>query len=155
MFEISRANREILHRHAAQEYPCECCGVIIGREGGNPAEDRVRGLTNIQDQLHQEDPETYPRDARTAYQLDPQELYRLLRETQENGLEVKAIYHSHPENPVYFSQEDEEKALIWGEPPCRYYLIMSVYNGEVKEEGVFRWEPSSRSFVREEVRQVP
>ena len=144
---------EILHQHAAQEYPHECCGVIIGGKSGGPAEDRVRELTNIQNRLHREDPRAHPRDARTAYQIDPEEFYKIIKETEADELEIKAVYHSHPENPVYFSQEDEEKALIWGDPPCNYYLIMSIYDGVVKEEGVFRWEHSSRIFLREEVEQ--
>jgi proteasome lid subunit RPN8/RPN11 len=155
MLVIAQANREILHEHAAREFPYECCGVIIGRKEGKPEEDQVRPLTNIQSRLHREDPQAHPRDARIAYQIAPEEFYAVLKEAEQEELEVKAIYHSHPQNPVCFSAEDEEKALVWGEPPCGYYLVMSIYDGEVKEEGAFRWEPSSRTFVREEVRIKP
>jgi len=151
MFVISEAAREIIHQHAVQEYPFECCGVIVGKEGESPSGERVHRLTNIQNRLHEEDPENNPRDARTAYQMDPEEFYTVLKGAETEALVVKAIYHSHPENPVYFSREDEEKALIWGEPLCNHYIIISVYAGVVKEEGAFRWEPSSRTFVREEI----
>lgn len=154
MFPISRANREILHQHAGEEYPDECCGVIMGKKGGTPASDQVRKLANIQNRLHRQDPKTHPRDASIAYHIDPEEFYKVLKEAGAEDLEIKAIYHSHPENPVYFSDEDREKALIWGEPPCDYYLIMSIYGRAVKEEAVFHWKPSERTFLREEIKEA-
>ena len=155
MFAISRANREILHGHAIEEYPHECCGVIVGPRKSNPAEDEVKKLTNTQNRLHREDPEAYPRDARTAYLVAPEEFYSVKKGIEKSDFIVKAIYHSHPEHEVYFSPEDEEKALILGDPTYDNYFIMSVFREGIKEEAVFRWEPSSRLFIREEVEQIP
>ena len=114
--------------HALETYPEECCGVILGGDGG----EEVHRLENIQNRLHATDPETFPRDARTAYTLDPRELETVLEQAERRGLAFKALYHSHPDHDAYFSAEDKACATPFGEPtyPDTAQIVISVMGGE-------------------------
>lgn len=146
-YPFSQDKLEEIHRQALAEYPDECCGIIVGKEE-NDSEDILFPCTNIQNKLHAMDPETYTRDARTAYNMDPRELMKILRETEKKGLRIKIFYHSHPEHDAYFSEEDKRMALFDDEPvyPGAGYLVVSVYNKTIKRNALYFWSPASRSF---------
>jgi len=135
--------------HALREYPFECCGIVIGQPD-NPDHDLIFPCTNIQNQLHEKDPETYTRDARTAYFIDPRELMGIMKHAQEQQLAIKLFYHSHPEHDAYFSEEDKRMALFDNEPtyPDARYLVISVYNKEIRDQALFEWHPETRSFEK-------
>ncbi|MFQ5482035.1 MAG: Mov34/MPN/PAD-1 family protein [Nitrospinaceae bacterium] len=138
-----------MQAHAVEEYPHECCGIVVGPAQG-AAEDRLFKCTNIQDRLHEEDPVLHPRDARTAFRIDDKELFRIHREAQDQGLVFKLFYHSHPDHGAYFSEEDKAMALFGGEPsyPEARYLVISVYNGAVKNQALFEWNADQAAFDR-------
>ena len=87
---------------------------------------------NIQNELHAKDPQRYPRDARTAYYIDPKDLLRI-GELEREGFDVAVIYHSHIDAGAYFSETDRRKALVGGEPayPAATYVVISVVAGQV------------------------
>ena len=135
--------------HALAEYPDECCGIVIGKPD-HPENDQVFRCTNIQNQLHEQDPKTYVRDARTAYTIDPKELMRIMKQLVEQGLVIKLFYHSHPEHDAYFSEEDKRMALFDNEPtyPDARYLVISVYNKKIRDQAFFEWNPETSSFEK-------
>jgi len=135
--------------HALAEYPDECCGIVIGKPD-HPENDRIFRCKNIQNKLHEQDPETYVRDARTAYYIDPRELMRIMKQADEQGLVIKLFYHSHPEHDAYFSDEDKRMALFDNEPtyPDARYLVISVYNREIRDQAFFEWKPETSSFEK-------
>ena len=149
MTHISENNLEEIHRHAQEIYPNECCGIVAGRDGSEEHEVLFR-CTNIQDKLHKMDPKMYPRDARTAYNIDPRELFRILNQIESGGMTLKTFYHSHPDHDAYFSDEDKKMALFDGEPtyPDAKHLVVSVYNNIVKDEAWFGWSTKTRSFEK-------
>jgi proteasome lid subunit RPN8/RPN11 len=113
-----------IYAHALESYPEECCGLIANHNG----ERRVFRCSNAQNRLHAIDPKAYPRDARTAYTLDPEQLLRILRflGSEES---IRLVYHSHPDHDAYFSPEDRRQALVFGsEPglPHAAQLVVSV-----------------------------
>ena len=57
--------------HAEKDYPNEACGIVIGPKG-KPNAIGVFPIPNLQDELHAQDPERFPRRATTAYQMDPE-----------------------------------------------------------------------------------
>lgn len=143
-------NEDILEgarEHALKEYPNECCGIVIGHPD-NTDHDLIFPCTNIQNQLHEKDPSTYTRDAKTAYFIDPRELMGIMKQAQERQLAIKLFYHSHPEHDAYFSEEDKRMALFDNEPtyPDARYLVISVYNRQIKEEAFFEWNLNTRTF---------
>ena len=139
-----------IHRHAVEEYPNECCGIIIGKPD-NGENDILFPCTNIQNQLHEKDPESYPRDAKTAFNIDAAELMKIDKEARDRGLAIKTFYHSHPEHDAYFSKEDEKQALFGDEPwyPDANHLVVSVYNGQIKNQAIFSWDPEKKVFEQQ------
>lgn len=97
-----------MYRHCAAGYPDEACGILLGPTDG--VADRVAPCNNIQNDLHAADPVAHRRDARTAYLIDPKDLFRLTREARDQDAEFKAIFHSHADVGAYFSDEDQRQA---------------------------------------------
>ena len=137
---------EEMARHARETFPEECCGVILATEAG----DLVRRCTNIQNRLHAQDRASHPRDARTAYYIDPVEVQQILNEADRRGWAIKVIYHSHPDHEAYFSAEDRTRALApWGDPLFgeAAYVVVSVVARQVRQMKAFAWDPAARDFV--------
>jgi adenylyltransferase/sulfurtransferase len=134
---------------ALEEYPNECCGVIMVR-GGERSFLRFR---NVQDDLHRRDPERHPRTARTAYHIGKPDLDRMV-EHEEQGFRLAVIYHSHPDAGAYFSETDKRVAMLGRDPseheplyPSVVYVVVSVRAGQVDDMGGFRWDGAARDFV--------
>lgn len=138
--------------HASETYPEECCGVILGGAGA----DEVHQLVNIQNRLHATDPETFPRDARVAYTMDPKELETVLEQAERRGMSFKAVYHSHPDHDAYFSAEDKACAMPFGEPtyPDTAQIVISVMSGSVGRVAVYAWNSNVEDYVETTLKRV-
>ena len=144
---LRREDLQKIYEHAQSEYPEECCGIVIGSKDDSAA-DEVCTCTNIQNKLHQENPKEFPRDARTAYNIDPSQIFKAHKEAREKGLIIKLIYHSHVDAGVYFSNEDRKQAFMGEEQiyPGASYLIVSVIDGKVRGSSAFKWNPVKEDF---------
>jgi len=149
---LSPAAFEAITAHAMESYPEECCGVILSGQW----RDEVRPLVNIQNTLHGRDPETFPRDARTAYTMDHRALDAVLAEADRTGLSIKAFYHSHPDHDAYFSDEDKAFATPFGEPtfPEAAQVVISVMHGSVANVRVYLWNAATEHFVEVAMNKV-
>jgi proteasome lid subunit RPN8/RPN11 len=147
--EVARRTLDEIERHAVESYPRECCGVVVG----DGARERLERIENIQDRLHAEDPLAHPRDSRTAYFMDPQQLYAVLRAAECESFLIRIFYHSHPDHGAYFSEEDSARATAWDEPayPGASYLVISVVGGRVVDRIAVRWDAGRRGFVPEDL----
>ncbi len=146
-----------ISEHARVTYPEECCGIILGDTPNTKNEDEyVRSCKNIQNQRHAEDPKAYPRDARTAYLMAPDDLLKINLESEQKNRPIKAFYHSHPDHPSYFSEKDKADAMLWGEPayPNSAYIVLSVYDGEVRDLKAFAWNHQKSDFTSVAVMNV-
>ncbi len=146
LLRLAKGIVEEMARHACEAFPEECCGLILAGEGG----ETLRRCTNIQNRLHAEDPATHPRDARTAYYIDPLELLQIHNEADRRGWGIKALYHSHPDHEAYFSAEDRAKAVApWGEPwyGDAAYVVVSVSDRQVRRMKAFAWNPAAKDFT--------
>lgn len=152
MIRLTEAAVAAVAAHARGTWPEECCGVVLGGGRG----DRVHRIPNVQNRLHARDPETFPRDARTAYTMDPGALEAVLEQAERSGLSLKAFYHSHPDHDAYFSDEDRACAAPFGEPtyPDAAQVVVSVRNGEVAGMAVYAWSPQAGEFVEVELARV-
>jgi [CysO sulfur-carrier protein]-S-L-cysteine hydrolase len=141
---------DALCRHAQETFPDECCGIILQTATG----EAVRRITNIQNTMHTKDPHTYPRDATTAYVMEPKELLVVLRETDSGTAAIKAFYHSHPNHDAYFSAEDKRQAMFGDEPsyPDAIYLVISLYERNVQAIRAYVWNGEAKDFVETELR---
>ena len=98
--------REAIVEHARSEFPRECCGVIMGPPGELT---ELRKMTNIYEGID-------------FYDVDGVVLLALLKELDERGWELGAIYHSHPVSPARPSARDVEYAGY----PDSAYIICSL-----------------------------
>jgi proteasome lid subunit RPN8/RPN11 len=145
---LTGQEREAIQSQAVEEYPHESCGVIMRRG----AERRLLRCRNAQNELHARDPQRHPRDARTAYYIDPKDLLRI-GDLERDGFDVDVIYHSHIDAGAYFSETDRRQALVGGQPayPAAVYVVTSVMDGRVDAIAAFRWDAGRRDFVSVEL----
>ena len=107
-----------MKRDVSRRFPEEACGLLagLGRE--------VLEVVQITNELH----------SRYRFRMEPGEQIRALQSFEERGLELIAIYHSHPHGPERPSATDVAEAaypeavnLIWsgqgGEWRCQGFLI--------------------------------
>jgi len=131
--------------HAKEDYPTECCGLVLG-SGSRQQAHRFR---NLQDVLHEQDPDTYPRTSREAYAMDRQAMERIVKEAAARGEKVIAFYHSHIDCGAYFSAMDKEVQTVFGEPefPEAMHLVVAVHEGQVREIKGFLWNAEKQDFL--------
>ena len=142
---LSEAAWNEISRHAEDSFPEECCGVVFS----NNKIDQVCRLKNIQNKLHALDPETHPRNATIAYNMDENELQSAILEANKMGFKLKAFYHSHPNHDPYFSTEDRQGATPFGEPtyPKAAQIVVSIYGRVVKQICAFAWSDEKKDFL--------
>jgi proteasome lid subunit RPN8/RPN11 len=149
---ISRYAFEAITAQAEREFPFECCGFIIG----DASTTEVRPISNVQNEKHAADPATFPRDARTAYLMDAREQLAVLNEIDQRRLQLKAVYHSHPDHDAYFSATDRARACSFdpSEPdyPETAYIVISVRGGRFIRAAGFVWDDEKKDFVEAELR---
>lgn len=149
MLTIDEQATAAMRAHAEETFPEECCGALFATPDGQVA----RRMSNIQNRLHAEDPAAHPRDARTAYQMDPRELFEVNRDGDRPGWRIVVFYHSHPSHDAYFSPTDKARAL-WGDPesdpepayPGVAYVVISVYERAVRALKAYAWDERARDF---------
>jgi [CysO sulfur-carrier protein]-S-L-cysteine hydrolase len=101
--------------HAREEAPNECCGMIGGVDGS--AARLYRSINAEASPLR--------------YSIDAADQFRIMREMEQRGEELVAIYHSHTGSAAYPSQTDVNLAAY----PDAVYVIVSLQdssNPEVK-----------------------
>ena len=72
----------------------------------------------------------------SSYLMAPEEQLRVFREIEEEGLELSAIYHSHPHSPAFPSQRDVDYAFY----PGSLILIVSLMDQKFPQIGAFQIE---------------
>ena len=134
-----------ISRHAQDDYPAECCGIVTG----TGLTQRVHRCRNRQDELHARDPQTHPRTSREAYDIDRNEMERIFSEAAAAKEDVIAFYHSHIDCGAYFSQMDKEVQTVFGEPefPDAVHVVIAVFKGQVREIKGFLWDGNKEDFV--------
>ncbi len=148
MLTICQETLDLLAKHAIKHYPDEACGMLIGQKGQDSVSEFIP-CKNIYNEMHERYPDTYPRTAKTAYLIDPEEQQKIFKSAEKTGMEVKALYHSHTDHDAYFSQEDRLIAAPWGEPmyPGISYLVVSIWNGKLKGANHFYWSDEKKDFI--------
>lgn len=139
--------------HSQQEYPNECCGVIVALADGSSRALRMR---NIQDEMHAKDPAAYPRTARTAYAGHPADLHAALEQAEQPGCRLVAFYHSHPDHDSYFSEEDTAQATPFGEPsyPDALQIVVSVRDRRIHQIKAFAWSPAAGAYAEAPIEEA-
>ena len=150
---INSANFDLIVAQAEGDFPYETCGLVIGDD----RIEEVRPILNVQNRKHSEDPASFPRDARTAYLMEPKQHLAVMREIDQRKLTLKIVYHSHPDHEAYFSPTDRAQActLDPAEPdyPDTAYVVISVMAGRFSRAAAFAWDTASKQFVETTLRR--
>ncbi|ADH85573.1 M67 family metallopeptidase [Desulfurivibrio alkaliphilus] len=113
--------------HGRREMPNEACGYLAAKNG----------VVGCHLELTNQDA------APDHFTMDPAEQFAAMRKMREEGLQMAAVYHTHPETPARPSEEDIRLA----HDPAMVYVIVSLLTG-VEPIRAFR-------INRGEVSEVP
>ena len=114
---------ELLKRiieHARQEYPLESCGILAGKDGR---------ITNFYPMVNTE-------KSSSSYLMEPEEQLRVFLEMERGGLELSAIYHSHPHTAAFPSQRELDNAFY----PDSLIFIISLMEKSAPQIAAFEIE---------------
>jgi len=108
---LTRTQLNTIIDHARAHKPEEACGILAGDSDGT-----VRRVYTMQNAEH----------SSTFYMMDSREQFQVFDEIEREGLDLVAIFHSHPHSPAVPSGRDKELAFY----PDSLYLIISLMNDE-------------------------
>ena len=143
---LLRLRRRLLEQigfRAEEQYPYECCGVLLGTAGvdGWTIVDIVPAANAAME------------SARNRYVIAPEEVVRIMRQARQRDLEIAGFYHSHPDNPAMWSPTDLAEAHWLG---CSY-LITEVADRCAKATNSFLLsgtKEEDKHFVPERIELV-
>ncbi len=115
---LSHALLDEMLAHVAGLWPEEACGLVAGRDG------RAVRLYPVENVHH----------SPVAYEMEPVQQVRAMIAMEEEGLELIAIYHSHPHGPARPSPTDVANAYY----PDAAQIIISLAD---------RQRPGVRAFT--------
>jgi proteasome lid subunit RPN8/RPN11 len=112
---VLRIPRQLLEEmiaHARGESPHECCGMVACQDDVAVAVHRVQNVAV---------------NRKTAYFMDAKEQLTTMQAIEDAGLEVGAIYHSHPRSEPVPSPTDVNLAKQW---PGMQWIIVGLTGDE-------------------------
>lgn len=118
MITITREIVEEMERHAREEYPRECCGMLAGKEQTITRIFKTKNIAESED----------------LYELDPLEQVKAFEEIDRLSLKLLGVYHSHPDHPCYPSGLDRSQAFY----PDTLFFIVSLLDFDNPQLKAFR-----------------
>jgi proteasome lid subunit RPN8/RPN11 len=115
---ITREIVEEMERHAKEEYPRECCGMLAGKEQTITRIFKTKNIAESED----------------LYELDPLEQVKAFEEIDRLSLKLLGVYHSHPDHPCYPSGLDRSQAFY----PDTLFFIVSLLDFDNPQLKAFR-----------------
>ena len=115
---VPRAEYETMLRHLQDAYPLEACGILAGSKGD------VFRLYAVDNHLR----------SPVAFEMDPRQQLEAMLDLEDAGLQLVAIYHSHPNGPQTPSPTDVAQAFY----PNAAQVIVSLAD---------RQRPVARAFM--------
>jgi len=106
MLKIPRQIHDDIIAHAREGLPLEVCGILGG------CDDAVEVMYRV----------TNSDASNEHFSMEPKEQFAVVKDMRIKGVNMLAIYHSHPETPARPSEEDIRLALT----PGISYVIVSM-----------------------------
>lgn len=119
--------------HARATYPKECCGMMTGTDSKITAAIPCKNV--------------YEGDQKDRFQVSTDDIYRVQRETREQGVELIGFFHSHPDEGAYFSSTDLKNASPW-----HAHVVLSIRQGEFRDAKAFRVDLDLTASTEEELK---
>ena len=118
---------EQMVNQAEADAPIEACGILAGTES---VVQKLYKMTNTN-------------QSNEHFMMSPEEQFAVVKEIRSAGLEMLAIYHSHPESPARPSEEDIRLAFT----PNILHVIISVQVPDKPDVKAFKIEGGSVTAV--------
>ena len=125
--DVSPQARDVIHQHAIETYPHECCGALVGT--GN----RVDAVVPL--------PNTTEEGPRRRFLVRPSDYRQAEQQATALGAELLGFYHSHPDHLARPSQYDLDHA--W---PTFAYIIVAVAHAAAADMTVWYLKDDRSSF---------
>lgn len=130
---IRKAVLDAMIRHARDEAPLECCGLLLG--SGDVVDECV--------------PTRNARASESTYLIDPADHVAALRRCRNDGRDVIGAYHSHPKSAAVPSPTD----LAEAHDANLLYVIVSL--AEAGSDAVRAYRLGGGNFVPSPLVPVP
>jgi len=142
MITIGIRELDAIRRHGEQDYPHECCGLLIGTfdAAGKKVADEIYPIVNSREEAAK----------RNRFLIAPEDLMRGEKHARASRRDVVGFYHSHPDHPAVPSAFDLEHA--W---PVYSYVIVAVKDGKAEELLSFELRSDRARFDAEELLKGP
>lgn len=107
---LKRTHMHAMQRHINYEAPLEACGLLGGKDG------QVELVLPVKNAA----------ESRVRFRMEPRAQLRAMEQIESEGLEILAIFHSHPKGPSAPSPTDVEEAaypvvnIIWSKVGRRW-----------------------------------
>jgi proteasome lid subunit RPN8/RPN11 len=141
---------EKIRAHAAETYPNECCGALLGRDSSAVLEnDRGKAALTPTREILQLFPLVNRRDdsPRNRFSVTAEDVRAAEKAAREQALEVVGWYHSHPDHPARPSEYDRDHAWPWYS-----YIIVNVQNGAPQDMTSWRLNDDRAEFSPEGIK---
>lgn len=125
-----------IQAHGMRAYPHECCGAILGRDGGGARE--VLDLLPLENRRDD--------SPRNRFEVTPEDVQLAEKTAQAKKLELIGWYHSHPDAPARPSEFDREHAWPWYS-----YIILSVESGLPRAMNSWRLQDDRSAYDPEPI----
>ena len=139
MIHLSEAQVEAIRAHGVQEFPHECCGVILGDlASGVKVVRELRPLPNVHEDGHER-----------RYLVSPDAMFALLQEERRTKRKILGFYHSHPDHPALPSVYDRDWASPW-----YTYIIVSVMQGNPEAMTAWQLDDDRQNFLPDPIETI-
>jgi proteasome lid subunit RPN8/RPN11 len=145
ILKIKSQHLQSINIHAVENYPDECCGLILGDiSNGVKTVVEVRptqNAWNAEEANFTDHPQGY--STRRRYAIAPKVMLQTQKEARNRNLNIIGIFHSHPDYPPIPSEWD--RVYAW---PEYSYIIVTVAIGKTGELNSFCLD-DNHQFQRE------
>ncbi|MGH9743348.1 MAG: Mov34/MPN/PAD-1 family protein [Candidatus Acidiferrum sp.] len=149
---ISAEVAQKIREHGVETYPHECCGALLGRDGGftngldsseeiRKASREVLALYSLVNRR-----DDSPRNRFSVSSDDVREAEKV---ASTQGLEIVGWYHSHPDHPARPSEYDRDHAWPWYS-----YIIVSVHSRVPQDMTSWRLKDDRSGFFEEKIESM-
>jgi len=136
MLYFSEKLAQRIRTQAAESYPHECCGALLGAD-----RESSREVVDLFPVVNRRDD-----SPRNRFSIAPDDFRAAEEAAQKRGLELVGWYHSHPDHPALPSEYDREHAWPWFS-----YVIVSVADRRPGEMKSWRLADDRARFEPEEI----
>ena len=128
-----------IRSHAAETYPYECCGALLGRDGDEGRE--VLALVPLENRRDD--------SPRNRFSITPEDVRLAEHKAREQRIDLIGWYHSHPDHPAAPSEFDREHAWPW----YSYIIVRSESQG-TKEMNSWRLADDRACYANEPIESI-